>query len=131
MAPKLLDFWQFGRGREIVLTTQQSGIPAWAAGQRPSCIKKSSALWRLSTGDRVAYVDSWKFEGKGGDIINIYEADANALVAFSQEEDEPQLAHVDNSQQTVDQARAAFAAAERSGPPRSMTVDASRWDLGA
>ncbi len=127
---ELLDFWQLGQDRNVVLTTQKSTIPAWAAGDTPSCIKKSAALWRISTGDRIAYVHSWKFEGDGGEIVNIYEADEDAVVAFSQEVAEPQLVYIDNSPEAVERARAAFAAAKRFGPPRSMSVDADRWDLG-
>ena len=125
---ELLDFWQFAKEREMILTTQKCSIPAWAANT-PSCIKKSAVVWRLSVGDRVASVNSWKQEGDAGEIVNIYEADADALVIFAQEENDPQLSHLDNSPQAMDQARAAFAAANHFGPPRTIAVDPAHWDL--
>lgn len=126
---ELLDFWQFGQTQEVVLTTQKLGLPDWARNNVASCIKASGAQWRISTGDRVAFVHSWKFEGDRGEIVNIYEADADAVVAFTQDVTEPQLAHVDNSPEAVECARAVFAAAKYFGPPRSMSVDSDRWKL--
>ena len=126
---ELLDFWQFGKAHEVVLTTQTRGLPDWAKANVPSCVKKSGAQWRISTGDRIAFVHSWKFEEDRGEIVNIYEADADAAVAFTQETSEPQLVHVDNSPEAVECARAVFAAAKYFGPPRSMSVDSDRWKL--
>jgi len=127
---EVLDLWQFGRFQEVLLTTQYEGVPAWARGDRPSCIKRQAAVWRLMTGDRVAYTSSFEFEGKEEQVVVVYEADADALVAFSDEDARFPFSELDESQSALAQGRAAVAAVKNFGPPRSMKVD-TVWELGA
>jgi hypothetical protein len=127
----VIDVWQFGKTECLIVTTTESEVPSWA---RKGLDGIASPAWCFRTGDRLIYSEPTGLSDPdlGKNLASVFEVQENAAVIVDNNALNPMdYASIDDSDEKLDAAKAAYAAAKALGPPRSMAVNESAWTLAA